>query len=84
MSTTPHYWVYETTGALARVIERYLISKPLNEEEIAIMRAYLRQWIMAPQWANADELRASVLKIRNNRDIERWLDAALDQGIDPL
>ena len=80
----PRFWMYETTGVLAPVIEAYLRGKWLDEAEIGVMRAYLRQWIMAPVWKGVDELRASVSLIRTRSDIHSWLDAALDEGIDPL
>lgn len=76
----------ETSGVLAAVIERYLNHKPLDSYELAIMRAYLRQWIMAPGWTGVDveELRKAVELIETQRELERWLEVALDAGIDPL
>jgi hypothetical protein len=78
--------MYETTGILAPVIEAYLHGRWLDKTAISVMRAYLRQWIMAPVWdgVGVDELRASVSLIRTRSDIQSWLDAALDEGIDPL
>jgi hypothetical protein len=54
--------------------------------EIAAMRAYLRQWIMAPGWQGPaiDALRAAVDGLTSRQAIERWLDKAVDAGIDPL
>ena len=31
-------------------VEAYLRRKPMTSEHMAAMRAYLRQWIMAPAW----------------------------------
>jgi hypothetical protein len=51
------------------------------------LRAYLRQWIEAYAWLEEDELftlRQEVDQLTSREAIDRWLDAALDLGIDPL
>ena len=55
-------------------------------DEIAAMRAYLRQWIMAPAWQGPaiDALRAGIDGLTSRQAIRRWLDLALDENIDPL
>jgi hypothetical protein len=83
----PGYWPQETSGVLAPVIESYLQGQPLNFAQVATMRAYLRQWVMAPGWRPTPalaELRAAVDRIRTRKDIDEWLSDALDEGIDPL
>lgn len=92
---TPGYWRYETTGALRPVIVAYLHGKPLDPEQAAILRAYLRQWIMAPVWdqnphagiaqrAALADLRDRIDELTDRAAIDRWLSDALDTGIDPL
>lgn len=81
---TPGYWMAETSGVLRPVIEHYLVGMRLTPEEIAAMRAYLRQWIMAPVWLDVDDLRRDVEGLTTQEAIHAWLDRALDQGIDPL
>lgn len=91
----PKYWMNETSGVLKPVVEAYLRNEPLTLRDVAIMRAYLRQWIMSPVWdmnprqTRADALGLSALRerldtIASRDDIERWLAAALESGIDPL
>jgi hypothetical protein len=83
----PRYWRYETSGVLAPVVTAYIQGRELTEAEVGVMRAYLRQWILAPVWAGDSELRAlreNVERIRTRRDIDAWLMAALDEGHDPL
>ena len=81
------FWMFETTGVLKPAIEAYLLTEaPMSEEHIAAMRAYLRQWIAAPEWRgpNIDLLRATIGLLTTRRDIDRWLEVADRDGIDPL
>jgi len=83
----PKYWQHETTGVLYPVVMAYLTGKDMNAEQVATMRAYLRQWIQSPVWYGGEELRklrASIDVIQTRDDIEAWLCAALDEGFDPL
>jgi hypothetical protein len=87
MSADPGYWMYETSGALRPAIAAYLQGEPMSDEMIAAMRAYLRQWIMAACWGEHDEikaLRAGIDGLTSRQAIRQWLDAALDENIDPL
>lgn len=83
----PGYWMNETSGVLAPAVEAYLTREEMSAEQIAAMRAYLRQWIMVGQWAPTEgvmALRMMVDGISSKRDIDRWLMLAEDEGIDPL
>jgi hypothetical protein len=83
---TPKFWMHETTGFLAPVVEAFIRGERLTPAQVLIMRIYLRQWIEAPVWKGEaiDKLRAALADIRNEQDITRWLDAAMNVGIDPL
>jgi hypothetical protein len=84
---TPGYWGNEVTGELRRAVETYLYNRKMSDEEIALMRAYLRQWIDAPTWAGDETLaglRATVDTIRTKHDLDVWLRTAMNLGIDPL
>ena len=82
----PGYWMNETSGVLRPAVEAYLNNEPMSEGEIAAMRAYLRQWIMADGWQgpSIDALRAAIDGLTSRQAIRRWLDVALDENIDPL
>lgn len=82
----PGYWMNETSGVLRPAVEAYLRNETMTPEHIAAMRAYLRQWIMAPAWMGpeVDELRASLDGLTTRGAITAWLDQAMDAGIDPL
>lgn len=83
---TPGYWMHETSGVLRPAVEAYLNGEPMTDEQIAVMRAYLRQWIAAPVWVGdgVELLRATVDDIACRHGIDIWLDAAMKEGIDPL
>jgi hypothetical protein len=87
--------MWETTGVLRPVVEAYLGGGDLSAEQIAILRAYLRQWIGSPVWdenphAGAEEhawlvrMRSTVDGLTTRRAIDDWIEAAVDEGLDPL
>ena len=80
----PGFWMNEATGQLRPVIEAYLTGQHMTARDISIMRVYLRQWINDGDWRDVDLLRIKVDEIADRHDIARWLDRALDAGIDPL
>jgi hypothetical protein len=84
MSAAPGYWMNETSGVLRPAVEAYLLGEPMSEEEIAAMRAYLRQWIAGFFGAGAADLAGRVDKLTSRAAIEDWLDDATEIGIDPL
>lgn len=86
ITDTPGYWMFETTGALRPAIEAYLFDREMSPHQIAAMRAYLRQWIMAPDWCGPgiEELRSGIDDLTSRIALENWLEIALSIGIDPL
>lgn len=88
----PKFWMYEASGQLRPAIEAYLNGKSMTPHQVATMRAYLRQWIMSPVWDQnphggqqaIDGLRDMLDSLVSRKQIKRWLDKALDVGIDPL
>jgi hypothetical protein len=89
----PKFWRYETGVQLGPVIERYLNRRKLSAEDVNLIRAYLRQWIDSPVWDMAPagdlsrelaSLRATTSAIQSRADIDRWIWAGLEIGIDPL
>jgi hypothetical protein len=82
----PGYWMNETSGELRPVIENYLTGGHMTAREVAIMRVYLRLWMSSDHWRGPmiDPLRTQIDHIVDRDDIERWLDRAMNEGIDPL
>ena len=91
----PKYWRAEVSGRLEGPIMRYLEGKLMSTEDITLIRLYLRQWIDSPVWLmNPEmdsgarraltELRQRVRLISTRQDLDVWLHAAMDLGIDPL
>jgi hypothetical protein len=87
MMHAPRFWMFETSGVLRPAIEAYLRGEMMTAAEIAAVRAYLRQWIMAPAWgadSSIDELRSRIDALTTRSAIASWLDLALANNIDPL
>jgi hypothetical protein len=85
--STAHYWMNETSGVLRPAVTAYFNGDSLTVYQIAVLRAYLSQWIMDPHWqptANLGLLRSTVPYLRTRQDLDRWIDTALEDGIEPL
>jgi hypothetical protein len=91
----PRFWMHETSGVLRPAVEAYLRGDEMTAMQIAAMRAYLRQWIMATVWdenphADANDrkgldlLRNKIESLSDREAIDDWLDAAEYAGFDPL
>jgi hypothetical protein len=78
--------MHETSGVLRPAVAAYLNGEEMTAEQIATMRAYIRQWINALVWQGAeiDNLRLMVAGITDRDRLKFWLDEALAVGIDPL
>jgi hypothetical protein len=88
--------MYETSGILKPAIQAYLErKKTLSAEQIAILRAYFRQWIESGVWDNnlyatnaakgrLRELRSDIDNLTSVDSIDRWLQRCLEEGLDPL
>jgi hypothetical protein len=92
---TPKYWQNETGGRLRLAVKRYLSGETLTVRDLALMHAYLRQWVESPAWdANpfhdrADRfalglLRAAAREASSKAEIERCINFAVELGMDPL
>jgi hypothetical protein len=81
----PGFWMNETSGVLKPAVEAYLNGGPMTDEQIAAMRAYLRQWI-AGEWMgpSVEPLRRAIDGLTTREAIRQWLDDAYDASIDPL
>jgi hypothetical protein len=80
------YWMNETSGVLRPAVEAYLRGDPLDDGQIAALRAYFRQWIAGP-WGESpgiEKLRDGIDGLTSRRAIVRWLDLAMEENIDPL
>jgi hypothetical protein len=93
--SAPGYWMDETGGRLRPAVMAFLNGAELSLDQIALLRAYCRQWIMAEFWdmnphAGAEEkawlaeLRADVDKLTTRAAISSWLWRATEGGLDPL
>lgn len=82
----PGYWMAEISGLLRPAVRAYLNNEAMSALQIAVMRAYLRQWIRARQFLGPElaALRQSVEELASQAALRRWIYAAIDAGADPL
>ncbi len=92
----PKYWKHETSGVVALAVGAFLRApEALTNDEIAVMRAYVTQWIDSPAWdmnphdgdygrAVLAALRRSARTIATPRDLMVWLTIATREGFNPL
>ena len=82
----PGYWMNEISGVLRPAVEAYLAGGPMTGEQIAAVRAYLRQWIAADGFIGPAvvSLRETVGEIASRADVAAWLSFAVEAGCDPL
>lgn len=80
----PGYWMNETGGALQPAVRAYLRGEQLDGAQLALFRAYLRQWVLDLPGAGAMKLRLRIDDLVDMEALRRWLYDALDDGIDPL
>lgn len=82
----PGYWMHETSGVLRPAVESYLKGDVMSWEQIAALRAYLRQWIAAPVWRGpkVEVLRRLIDGLTDREAIAAWLSIAEEEGLDPL
>lgn len=84
-TTTPGYWRNETSGVLRPAVKRYLDGEQLSATDIAVLSAYLRQWVTKGDFHGPAirTLRYAADTITCREHINVWTDLALDAGIDP-
>lgn len=93
----PLYWRNEETGELRDAVEAYLNNRidstPISPADLELVAEYVQHWINAPCWQDGTdpEIRSELRQLqeraktlRSADDIDAWIHAALDLGIDPL
>jgi hypothetical protein len=83
----PRFWMEEQTGALAEAVETYMRSEPLSEQQLDLLRLYLRQYIeraVLSVGTNRNKLLARIEKLRRTSDIERFADELAECGVEPF
>jgi hypothetical protein len=90
----PAAWRDDVSGVLPAVVMAYHAAAlndapPLNPAQLELLRSYLEYVITAPCWRDSDQgeiaaLRRRIATARTVAAIDRWLDACLAIGIDPL
>lgn len=82
--------MYETSGVLIPAVKRYLQGVDITGQDLAALRAYVRQWIYSPVWdcnpngtGSVAGLRDMVDSITTRAQLDLWTERAGDIGIDP-
>jgi hypothetical protein len=84
MLDLPPYWHQKPDESLPVAVKAYLLGETLNLEQVLLIREYLTEWMDPSYWVGVDELREDVHLINSQEDIDLWIEAALDKGIEPL
>ena len=83
----PRFWMDETTGKLAEAIEVYMRTEPLSDEQLALLKVYLRQYVeraVISQDADRRKLLERIEKLRRVADVERLADSLSEAGVEPF
>ncbi len=83
----PYFWMEEQSGALAPAVNAYMNGEPLNMQQMALLRQYLRQYLeraVLTGDAKRQLLIDRLAKMRTPRDIERFAEELAEYGIEPF
>jgi hypothetical protein len=83
----PHFWMTEETGVLSAAVEAYFDGERLTPPQVAVIKAYLRQYIeraMLTADAKRHLLLQQIEKLRTTREIERFADEVAEYGVEPF
>ncbi len=83
----PHFWMTEQTGKLSEAVEFYFTGEPISPEHLALIKAYLKQYVERVVMADASQRGAflqRIGKLRTTRDIENYADELSEYGVEPF
>ena len=83
----PHYWMTEQTGRLADAVEAYMNGDALAKDQLALIKAYLRQYLERAVMtgdAKRERLLEQAAALRDSREIERFADDLAEIGVEPF
>jgi hypothetical protein len=87
VDTPPRFWMEETTGALAAVIEVYMRSEDLSPDQLNLLRIYLAQYIERAVMSDPTQRGRFVSRVQSFRgvaDLERLAEDLAEVGIEPF
>ena len=70
-------------------VYNFLSGDKLQPKNLERLKVYCSQWINASCWEAEnrlalERLREQILEVTNKKELDAWLDRALELGIDPL
>lgn len=82
----PCHWKKINLDSLSDAIESWKEGRKLTVKEYAYFKAYCVYYIMAPCWDIPEiyNLRLDVMTMTTEKQLESWLNRALEVGINPI
>lgn len=90
----PAAWQDDVSGQLPKVVMAYFAhgsgsGVALTHDQLVLLRGYLAYFIAAPCWRDSENgeiaaLRRQIALVRSEEEIDAWIEACLEIGIDPL
>jgi hypothetical protein len=87
VDTPPHFWMEETTGALAAAIEVYMRSEDLTPDQLNVLRIYLQQYVERAVMSDPTQRGRFLSRVQSFRgvaDLERLAEDLAEVGIEPF
>ena len=79
----PHFWMEETTGVLSEAVDAYMNGEKLSNQQIDVIKQYLRQFIERAKLSGAANKRlllSRIDKLSKISEIERFADEVSEYG----
>ncbi len=83
LPVAPRFWMNQEVGLLHFALLAYVDGEPLRADQIGLLRAYFAEWADG-DFHGVDDLRERIKTLATREDVDSWLEAAMDLGIDPL
>lgn len=87
VASPPRFWMEETTGKLAEAVEVYMRSEPLSDEQLELIKIYLRQYVqraVMDETGDRRRLLERIEKLRRVGDLVRLADSLAEAGLEPF
>jgi hypothetical protein len=83
----PHFWMTEQTGKLEEAMDAYFNGDRLTPQALNLIKQYLKQYIeraLMTGDAKRHEMLQKSAALRNNREIELFIDNIAEFGVEPF
>ncbi|MGI4803038.1 MAG: hypothetical protein ACRYG8_55195 [Janthinobacterium lividum] len=80
----PGYWMAETSGRLASAVHAHMLGDEMTEQQVTDLRAYCLQWMRGSWQGEMTKLNAQLQAATTQPLLSKWMEDAMEAGIDPL